>query len=155
MKIDRFWTIQFIIIGLLLALLLGSYGFSFGWFAAKPRPSNTATHTPIESQPQTPRLAATVCAPADATLDVVSIAASLTGNDTQRQQDCLNYLRQESAAGDKGAELWLGRAYHDGWGVNKDLAQAAAHYRQAASASEADIRTSAQQWLQRLEQEQP
>lgn len=138
------------IIGFLLALLLGSYWFSFGWFAAKPAMNHTAA-----PQPQTPRLAATLCAPAGAALDVVTIAASLTSSDAQRQQDCLSYLRQESAAGDKGAALWLGRAYHAGWGVSKDLAQAAAHYRQAAGATEAAIRESAQLWLQRLEQEQP
>lgn len=37
MKLDRFWITQILIIAALFAILIGSYLFSFGWFAQKPR----------------------------------------------------------------------------------------------------------------------
>ena len=59
----------------------------------------------------------------------------------------------ESMNGDKGAELWLGRAYHSGWGVPQSLEEAIIHYSQAATASDENIRQSAEQWLSIAQQD--
>lgn len=166
MKIDRFWKIQFVIIGVLLSLLIGSYLFSFGLFSpstSRTPPPQAEADTPpaepakastlVEAQPPAPTPVAS-CVPTGVMPTPTAIADSLASPDPVRQKNCLAFLQAESQAGDKGAELWLGRAYHNGWGVAKDLPQAATHYRQAMQASEADTRESAQQWLRLLEQEQ-
>lgn len=160
MKIDRFWAIQIAIITALFALLIGSYLFSFGLFAPKtgskpPPPAATMEATPEASVPAAtiaPTLA--TCTPDGAAPSPTAIGDSLASNDPAQQKSCLEFLQAESRAGDKGADLWLGRAYHNGWGVQKDLKEAAAHYGKAATADEAAIRDSAQQWLLQVEKEQ-
>jgi TPR repeat protein len=159
MKVDRFWAVQFVIVGILLALLIGSYLFSFGLFSPQPNeasPPPQAEATPASKEDSVAEVPAPVasCVPQGAEPTPSAIGDSLASNDPARQQNCLAFLQAESKAGDKGAELWLGRAYHNGWGVNKDLTQAASHYQQAATANEADIRESAQQWLLHLQQGQ-
>ena len=164
MKIDRFWMIQIIIIISLFALLIGSYLFSFGWFADK---SNNITATPapapvevvatVPSEPVVvvaPSKPPATCTPAGETLSSDSIRDSLSSSDGLRQTSCLEFLQAESLAGDKGAELWIGQAYHHGWGVVKNLEEAASHYQQAALSDDLAVRDSAQQWLKQLEQEQ-
>ena len=166
MKIDRFWMIQIVIIISLFALLIGSYLFSFGWFADKstnlaatvaPAPVETAeiappapAVTPVAASSKPPA----TCTLAGETLSSDTIRDSLSSSDAVRQASCLEFLQAESLAGDKGAELWLGQAHHQGWGGVKNLEEAASHYRQAASSDELSVQDSAQQWLQQLEQEQ-
>jgi TPR repeat protein len=163
-KIDRFWMIQIIIIISLFALLIGSYLFSFGWFADKSNNvAATAVPTPVEVAETAPPVTLAVapskpsatCTPTGETLSSDSIRDGLTSSDGVRQASCLEFLQAESLAGDKGAELWLGQAHHHGWGVVKNLQEAASHYRQAANSDDLVVRDSAQQWLQQLEQEQP
>lgn len=164
MKIDRFWMIQIIIIISLFTLLIGSYLFSFGLFADK---SNNITATPapvpvevVATVPPEPVVVVApskppaTCTPAGETLSSDSIRDSLSSSDGLRQTSCLAFLQAESLAGDKGAELWIGQAHHHGWGVVKNLEEAANHYRQAASGDDLAVRDSAQQWLKQLEQEQ-
>lgn len=156
MKINRFWIMQILIIATLFAALIGSYLFSFGWFGTK-------TSTVKPAQPVAEQSAAAVaaveppatCSAAGETPSLTSIADSLGSNDPARQQRCIAFLQAESRAGDKGAELWLGRAYHNGWGVAKSAEEAAIHYRNAANTDEADTRDSALQWLRQLQQESP
>lgn len=163
MKLTRFWIIQILLIAALFAILIGSYLFSFGWFAkkttlAKPAPPTAevapvAQATPPPLAPPAPAAAPT-CSAKGETPSLDSISANLNSNDSARQKSCVAFLQAESKAGDKGAELWLGRAYHNGWGVEKNLAEAAAHYGRAATTEEIAIRESAQQWLLQLQQEQ-
>jgi TPR repeat protein len=167
-KLDRFWITQILLIAALFAILIGSYLFSFGWFAKKTtlaKPATpTAEVTPVapsaQANPATltpPAPAAAVvptCSAVGETPSLDSISASLSSNDLARQKSCVTFLQAESQAGDKGAELWLGRAYHNGWGIEKNLAEAAAHYSRAATTEEIAIRESAQQWLLQLQQEQ-
>ena len=158
MKLDRFWITQILIIAALFAILIGSYLFSFGWFAQKTTVVKPATPTPAvtpiaQATPPTPAAAPT-CSTVGEIPSLDSISASLSSNDLARQKSCVEFLQAESKAGDKGAELWLGRAYHNGWGIEKDLAEAAAHYGRAATTEETAIRESAQQWLLQLQQEQ-
>ncbi|WGZ94529.1 MAG: SEL1-like repeat protein [Candidatus Thiothrix putei] len=168
MKLDRFWMVQIVIILILFTLLIGSYLFSFGLFADKPA-TNTATvasapvviATTPEATPTTaptvaptkPTEPAATCTSAGVTLSSDTIRDSLSSSDAPRQASCLAFLQAESLAGDKGAEVWLGQAHHHGWGVAKNLQEAAKHYRQAAHSDDSDVRDSAQQWLQQLEQE--
>lgn len=170
MKIDRFWIIQIVIIIGLFALLIGSYLFSFGWFANKS--TNlvaTVAPAPVEAAAIVPPATATValavvpseppkppatCTHEGGVLSSDSIRDSLSSSDAVRQASCLGFLQAESLAGDKGAELWIGQAHHHGWGVVKNLEEAANHYRQAASSDNLAVRDSAQQWLKQLEQEQ-
>jgi len=168
-KIDRFWVIQIVIIISLFALLIGSYLFSFGWFADKsprlasiaPAPVEAAATAPPAAAPvalavassKPPKLTAT-CTLTEEALSSDTIRASLSSSDAVRQSSCLEFLQAESLAGDKGAELWLGQAHHHGWGVTKNLEEAASHYRQAANSDDLSVQDSAQQWLQQLEQEQ-
>ncbi|UJS25248.1 SEL1-like repeat protein [Thiothrix winogradskyi] len=172
MKIDRFWMIQIIIIISLFALLIGSYLFSFGWFANKSTSlATTVAPAPVEAveiAPPTPAPAPmalavvpseppkppATCTPAGETLSSDSIRDSLSSSDGLRQTSCLEFLQAESLAGDKGAELWIGQAHHHGWGVVKNLEEAASHYQQAALSDDLAVRDSAQQWLKQLEQEQ-
>ena len=165
MKLDRFWITQILIIAALFAILIGSYLFSFGWFAQKTTVVKPATPTaavaPIAQatpQPLAPPIPAPAAAPTCSTGGAIpsldSISASLSSNDLARQKSCVEFLQAESKAGDKGAELWLGRAYHNGWGIEKDLAEAAAYYGRAATTEENAIRESAQQWQLQLQQEQ-
>ncbi|UOG92652.1 MAG: SEL1-like repeat protein [Candidatus Thiothrix sulfatifontis] len=166
MKIDRFWMIQIVIIISLFALLIGSYLFSFGWFADKSTNlAATVAPTPVETAEIAPPAPAVTlvaasskppatCTPAGETLSSDSIRDSLSSSDGLRQTSCLEFLQAESLAGDKGAELWLGQAHHHGWSVVKNLEEAARHYRQAASSDDLSVQDSAQQWLKQLEQEQ-
>jgi TPR repeat protein len=166
-KLDRFWITQILLIAALFAILIGSYLFSFGWFAkkttlAKPAtptaevaPVAIAQTTPATLTPPAPAAAVVpTCSAANETPSLDSISASLSSNDLARQKSCVTFLQAESQAGDKGAELWLGRAYHNGWGVEKNLAEAATYYGKAATTEETAIRESAQQWLLQLQQEQ-
>ncbi|SEA96941.1 hypothetical protein SAMN05660964_02971 [Thiothrix caldifontis] len=169
MKLDRFWMVQIVIILTLFTLLIGSYLFSFGLFADKQPTTITATVAPTPVVPTTtpeaslttaptgaptkPTEPAATCTPAGITLSSDTIRDSLSSNDAARQASCLAFLQAESLAGDKGAEVWLGQAHHHGWGVAKNLQEAAKHYRQAANSDDSDVRDSAQQWLQQLEQE--
>lgn len=168
MKIDRFWVVQIAIILSLFALLIGSYLFSFGWFADKST-TLAASVAPVsvaaEAAPLTPAPAPAAlalapstppatCALAGETLSSETIRDSLSSNDALRQASCLAFLQAASLAGDNGAELWLGQAHHHGWGVVKNLEEAARHYRQAATSDDLAVQDSAQQWLQQLEHEQ-
>jgi hypothetical protein len=154
MKIDRFWAIQIAIFVVLFALLIGSYLSSFGPFASSisTRPS-AVTATSVDKTAEAPITTAT-CTKDGAEPSPEAINDSLSSNDPARQKSCLEFLHAESTAGDKGAELWLGRAYHNGWGVEKSLSTAATHYGKAATAADATIRDSARQWQLQLEQEQ-
>ncbi len=170
MKIDRFWMIQIVIIISLFALLIGSYLFSFGWFADKSTSlATTVAPAPVEAVeiappvpapmalavvPSEPPKPPATCTYEGEILSSDSIRDSLSSSDAVRQASCLEFLQAESLAGDKGAELWIGQAYHQGWGVVKNLEEAANHYRQAASSGDLAVRDSAQQWLKQLEQEQ-
>lgn len=164
MKIDRFWMIQIIIIISLFALLIGSYLFSFGWFADKlnnitatPAPAPVEVVATVPPEPVVvvaPSKPPATCTPAGEILSSASIRDSLSSSDGLRQTSCLEFLQAESLAGDKGAELWIGQAYHHGWGVVKNLEEAASHYQQAALSDDLAVRDSAQQWLKQLEQEQ-
>lgn len=170
MKIDRFWMIQIVIIISLFALLIGSYLFSFGWFADKSTNlAATVAPAPVEAVeiappapapvalavvPSEPPKPPATCTHEGEILSSDSIRDSLSSSDAVRQASCLEFLQAESLAGDKGAELWLGQAHHQGWGVVKNLQEAASHYRQAANSDDLAVRDSAQQWLKQLEQEQ-
>jgi TPR repeat protein len=160
MRITRFWIIQILIIASLFSILIGSYLFSFGWFANKPTLEQQAEFSPPASvalTEPTPALAPTrsaTCSTAEGIPSLSDIEDSLGSHDTERQASCFSFLQAESMAGDKGAELWLGRAYHNGCGVAKNLAEAANHYQQAATADDAATRDSARQWLLQLQQEQ-
>jgi TPR repeat protein len=163
MRLTRFWIMQILIIAALFAILIGSYLFSFGWFAKKTTLVKPVTPTaevapavkatPQRLEPPTPATVPT-CSAKGETPSLDSISASLSSNDLARQKSCVTFLQAESKAGDKGAELWLGRAYHNGWGVEKNLAEAANYYGRAATTEEIAIRESAQQWLLQLQQEQ-
>ncbi len=152
MRIDRFWASQIIIFVALAALLIGSYLFSFGPFAAKisSNPASAATAEHNRGNPQPSRRA---CTKNGAEASPAAIGESLASNDPAQQKSCLAFLQTESKAGDKGADLWLGRAYHNGWGVEKSLTEAASHYGKAASSDDAAIRDSAKQWQLQLGKE--
>jgi hypothetical protein len=154
MKIDRFWATQILIFVVLFALLIGSYLFSFGPFASNTRSRlSPVTVTNTDNTVQAPTTTA-ACTKDGSEPSPEAINGSLGSNDAARQKSCLEFLQTESKAGDKGAELWLGRAYHNGWGVEKSLTEAATHYGKAATAADAAIRDSARQWQLQLEQEQ-
>lgn len=153
MKIDRFWLIQIILFVTLFGLLIGSYLLSFGPFAGNstsPRPTITAT---VEEALETTPVIKAACTSDGSTPSPEAIHASLDSNEPARQKSCLAFLQAESQAGDKGAELWLGRAYHNGWGVEKSLTEAANHYDKATSSDDAAIRDSAKQWQLQLGKE--
>ncbi|MGB3918774.1 MAG: hypothetical protein WBL07_15180 [Thiothrix litoralis] len=159
MRLTRFWIIQIFIIASLFAILIGSYLFSFGWFATKPTlvkqaAPSTAPVSVTQTEQATLAPPAT-CGTAGKIPSLSDIADSLGSHDAQRQTSCFSFLQAASTAGDKGAVLWLGRAYHNGWGVAKNLEEATNHYQQAATADDAATRDSAKQWLQQLQQEQP
>ena len=151
MRIDRFWASQIIIFVALAALLIGSYLFSFGPFAAKIS-SNPASAATAEPTVAIPAITAS-CTKNGAEASPAAIGESLASNDPAQQKSCLAFLQTESKAGDKGADLWLGRAYHNGWGVEKSLTEAASHYGKAASSDDAAIRDSAKQWQLQLGKE--
>lgn len=152
MKLDRFWIIQILIAVVLFALLIGSYLLSSRQVSSQTGSSLAQANT-TENEEEKPAATAT-CAPAGIEPSPEAIGASLASKDPARQKSCLAFLQAESQAGDQGAELWLGRAYHNGWGVGKDLTEAAAHYRKAAAADDPAIRESASQWLLQVEKEQ-
>ncbi|EIJ35263.1 SEL1-like repeat protein [Thiothrix nivea] len=153
MKLDRFWIVQIMIALVLFALLIGSYLLSSGMLSAS---GDDPPPAPLETGAETKdsMLATAACVPVGTALSPSAIEASLGSDDPARREACLTFLQAESAAGDLGADLWLGRAYHNGWGVSKNVEEAAAHYRKAASAGDTATRESAGQWLSQLERGQ-
>ena len=151
MKIDRFWAIQIIIFVTLSTLLIGSYLFSFSLFANQTSGSTESTAA-VEATVAIPT-ANPSCTKNGEEASPVTIGESLSSADLVQQSNCLAFLQAESEAGDKGADLWLGRAYHNGWGVEKSLTKAASYYGKAASRDGATIRDSAKQWQLELGKE--
>lgn len=152
MKLNRFWVIQIVIAAALFTLLIGSYLLSFNILSTQTNSNPIPVSAETVEDSTSPAITLTACVPAGSESAPDWIESSLTNSDDPvRQQSCLAFLQTENQAGDHGAALWLGRAYHNGWGVDKDTTQAAAYYRKAAGSDTPDIRESAEQWLLLLE----
>lgn len=138
MKIDRFWLIQIVVISSILLLI------TLYVFLMNHQVQANQTLVPSVSVSLADKGACTENGTPPTSAD---ISASLSSNDPARQSKCFDFLHNESMDGDLAAKLWLGRAYHNGWGVERNIPEAIRQYTKAATSKDEEIHKAAVQWL--------
>lgn len=148
MKIDRFWLTQIAVGTVVIIVFTGIVLYTHSSVNASEQALQSLNAATVHATLGKAGCTNDGHAPSPADID-----SALSSGTPNLRAKCLDFLQVESMNGDKGAELWLGRAYHNGWGVPQSLEEAIIHYSQAATASDENIRKSAEQWLSIAQQD--